>query len=69
MRLYPPHILRIYVANRVREGMTEPQVAAHIRQEYHWDALDFEQMPVWERNWYGRPDEYLKGLEESSQEG
>lgn len=63
MRLYPPHILRIFVANRVRAGMTPCQVAAYIRREYKWHELDFGAMDEWDRKWWERMDGYLRELE------
>lgn len=63
MRLYPPHILKVYVDNRLSEGMTTSQVAARLRQELRWDELDPAKMHEMKRDCYWRVDEYLKELE------
>lgn len=63
MRLYPPHILRMYVRNRMRDGLTEQQVARLLRELMHWSELDPASMDDYGQRRYRDVDEYLKGLE------
>lgn len=63
MRLYPPHILKIFVQNKLHDGMTPAQVARLLRDLLHWSQLDPASMDDYGRRRYCDVDEYLKGLE------
>lgn len=69
MRLYPPHILKIFAQNKLRDGLTEPQIARLLRELLHWPQLEPANMDEYGQERYGAVDAYLRELESTDPVG
>lgn len=64
MNVPPSNVLQIFVRNKLREGLTHPQIAALLRQRLRWPQLDPGQMTEFGKERYELATELLRQLEE-----